>query len=696
MTTNLFEQEEFYRTAFFSFVNTAVDAMILIDSNSTIQLFNPAAGKMFGYSQEEILGVKITVLMPDAYREAHNQYVQNYKETGKKKAIGTSREVLGQRKDNSVFPLELSMSEMEMAGEKYFTGVIHDISHLKQTETEVIEKNKLLDTIFKIQRKFIATTKSNEVFNELLTEILNVTGSEYGFIGEIKHAEDGQPYLKTRAVTNISWDEASRKLYEENEDEGLEFRNLDSLLGYTIKTGERVIDNNPSSHPKSRGLPRNHPSLNAYMGIPLFSGSKLIGMLGISNRKEGYDEAFAEKMQPMFATCSNFIQACRIERARNAAEASLHVSEERLRRSQHYANIGTWDWTIATGELHWSDWVAPLFGYPEGGLGNTYDNFLNSVHPDDRDMVVAAINACVDEDKSYDIEHRCIWPDQSVRWLAEKGDVQKDESGKAVRMLGVVQDITERKEAEINIVKAKEEAERANKAKSQFLSRMSHELRTPMNAILGFAQLLELEKDLTDTQKQRVSEIAKAGYHLLDLINEVLDLAKIEAGKLIVSTGPVGIKDVFTDCIKLIMPVAAKYKITINYHADGCENFMVTADKTRLKQVILNLLSNAIKYNKPDGSVSIEFQVNNNKSLKIKIIDTGMGISKKLHSGLFTAFNRLEAEGSSTEGVGIGLVITKNLVELMHGTINFESRLGEGSSFWIELPLVLEDGHSDF
>jgi len=696
MNPSLFDQEEFYRTAFSAFISTAVDAVILIDEDARIQLFNPAAETMFGYRAEEVRDKNVKILMPDPYHQQHDRYIQNYKETSKGKIIGIGREVMGQRKDGSIFPIDLAISEMDMGGRKYFNGVVRDITHLKKTENEIIEQNNLLDTLYKIQNKFISADKSSHVFEQLLNEILLLTESEYGFIGEIKKTGEGKPYLKTYAITNIAWDESTKKYYDEHVEQGLEFYDLDNLFGHTIKTGELLITNDPGHHEKSKGLPENHPALNSYMGVPLYSGGELTGMVGIANRPKGYDADFADNMQTLFSTCSNFINARRIEEARKAAQEALLSSEERLRRSQHYANIGTWDWTIETGHLHWSERIAPLFGYPTGELDTTYENFLNAVHPDDRDMVIRAVNDCVNEGKEYNIEHRCIWPDRSVRWLSEKGDVQRDETGKPIRMLGVVQDITDRKQAEINLLKAKEEAERANRAKSEFLSRMSHELRTPMNAILGFAQLLQLDQGLTETQNRSIKEISKAGYHLLDLINEVLDLAKIEAGRLSVSVEVVELKEVFLDCMQLINPMAAQYQVSVHYNSDNCDTRQVQADKTRLKQVIINLCSNAIKYNRQNGTVTINCEILDAGHLRIKVSDSGLGIDKKAQTNLFSAFNRLGAEATSIEGTGIGLVITKNLVELMQGKLGFESKLGHGSTFWVDLPLATPIGAEEF
>ncbi|MDH5259468.1 MAG: PAS domain-containing protein, partial [Gammaproteobacteria bacterium] len=213
-------------------------------------------------------------------------------------------------------------------------------------------------------------------------------------------------------------------------------------------------------------------------------------------------------------------------------QKALFNSESRFRRSQAFANIGTWEWNIKTGELYWSDRIASLFGYQNNIPETTYDNFLAAIHPDDRDKVTSSIQACIEHKADYDIVHRVVWQDGSVRWLQEKGDVVRDSNGTAVSMLGAVQDVTIEHKTLAALNTAREEADRANKAKSQFLSSMSHELRTPMNAILGFSQLLgmNVEENLSDSQIKQIYEIEKAGDHLLELIDEVLDLSKIEAG----------------------------------------------------------------------------------------------------------------------------------------------------------------------
>ncbi|MDD5336550.1 MAG: PAS domain S-box protein [Rhodoferax sp.] len=233
-------------------------------------------------------------------------------------------------------------------------------------------------------------------------------------------------------------------------------------------------------------------------------------------------------------------------------------------------------------------------------------------------------------------------------------------------------------------------AEKANLAKSEFLSSMSHELRSPLNAILGFAQLMESGTPLpTPTQKSSINQILQAGWYLLELINEILDLALIESGKLSLSMEPIALLEVLHECRAMIEPLAQKSDIQLIFPEVDSHDF-VSADRTRLKQVLINLLSNAIKYNRSGGSVEVSCSAITEERLHIKVTDTGEGLSPDKLAQLFQPFNRLGQEAGAEEGTGIGLVVSKRLVELMGGEIGAESSAGAGSVFWIELNLAPE------
>jgi len=269
-----------------------------------------------------------------------------------------------------------------------------------------------------------------------------------------------------------------------------------------------------------------------------------------------------------------------------------------------------------------------------------------------------------------------------------------DKHGKAFGVASLVQDITQQKNSELAVIKAKENAEIANHAKSEFLSHMSHELRTPMTAILGFSQLLQATDKIPEKYTKYAADITKAAKHLMELINEILDLSSIEAGKITYTPRDCSLNQIFSECYILLKPLAKSHKVDLLINPSGNNDFTVYIDPFRLKQALINLISNAIKYNSVNGSVTTECEVIDADTLRIKVTDTGDGLTKNEQKLLFKPFERI-GEYKGIDGAGIGLVITKHLIEIMNGAIGVDSQKGKGSVFWVDIPLSPANKTSD-
>lgn len=572
-------------------IEAAINGIAILQGDHYLYA-NKSHHEIFGYEQGELIGKPWTILyypqeIELIHREIYPQLMANGAWQG---------EIKGKRKDGSMFDESVSLT---ITQDGLLICICQDISERKQYEQEkltlinTIQKNNaLLSTMSKAESQFITSENPLIIFEQLLSDLLDLTDSEYGFIGEVLFREDGSavmeenflkikgvPYLKSHSISNIAWNEETQKYYQENYQKGMEFSNMNTLFGAVIMTGKPVIANNLSTDPRRGGTPEGHPPLNAFLGLPFFSGDRLVGIIGIANAPDGYDTSVVEYLQPFLLTCRIIVEGYRLDRQKKKAEEKLFQRNQELIR--------------------------------------------------------------------------------------------------------------------------------ANRLKDEFLANMSHELRTPLNAILGMTEGLweQVFGDINDRQRKALKTIERSGTHLLELINDILDLAKIEAEQLKLQLSSVSLENLCQSSLTFVKQQALKKRIQIDTQIPPNLPYLII-DERRIRQVLINLFNNAVKFTPEGGNITIKIdsvlppekpefvtqifatpENSNQNYIYISVIDTGIGIAENHINQLFQPFIQIDsALNRQYSGTGLGLALVKRIVELHGGYVILSSKLGTGSCFTVALP----------
>jgi PAS domain S-box-containing protein len=541
----------------------------------------------------------------------------------------------------------------------------------------------LLQVITEAQQKVMLGQSPRPGFDRLLDGLLELTGSEYGFVGEVLTGDDGALFLRTHSISNIAWNEQTRAFYETYEESGLEFTNLDTLFGHVISSGQPLIANDPGSHPKSSGLPPGHPPLHAFLGLPLHVGDELVGMAGLSNREGGYDKRLLEALGPVVSAAGYMIVVARERTNRIAAEVEASRGEL-LRDSVVETAL---DCVIAMDHegriIEFNPAAEETFGWSRKEvMGQALAEII--VPPALREAHSDGMAKYMKTGEGPVIGQRIEVP--SIRRDGTEFPVELAvtvaELDEHPVFTAYIRDITERRQAEEELKRVGEAAEAASKAKTIFVATVSHEIRTPINAIMGALGLLEAA-DLEASDQRYLRAAHRSAETLLGLVNDVLDLSRIDADKLPLEIGPTSPTEICDGVMQLLADRAESRGIQIGSVIHGGVPGAVNIDSGKLRQVLINLVGNSIKFTR-DGGVRVDLQVEDDRLL-FSVTDTGVGISDEDLSNLFTEFAQF-GDARERGGAGLGLAISKRLVEMMDGSIDASSTLGEGSCFRFAVP----------
>jgi PAS domain S-box-containing protein len=504
--------------------------------------------------------------------------------------------------------------------------------------------------------------------------------------------------LKMGALQNAIFNSANFSSIATDEKGVIQIFNVgaERMLGYTA--AEVLNKTTPADISDPHELVARAKALSLELGTPITPGFEALVFKAARGIEDIYELTYIRKDGSRFPA---IVSVTALREAQEAIIGYLLIGtdntarkqiEEQLRWTEESFRLmveSVTDYAIVMLDpegrvVSWNSGAQRIKGYSaEEIVGQHFSRFYPSEEiargAPQRDLDLARANGRF-EDEGWRARK-----DGSTFWANVVVTAIRDQDGNLRGFAKLTQDLTQRRKVEAELTNAKSAAEKANLAKSDFLSSMSHELRSPLNAILGFAQLMETASPPpTDSQKESIVQILQAGWHLLKLINEILDLTVIESGKVSLSKESVSLAEVMAECRAMMEPQAQQRRIGVTYPRFDTPLY-VRADRTRLKQIVINLISNAIKYNKEQGTVVVDCTITSPGRIRISVKDTGAGLSPEKLAQLFQPFNRLGQEAGNVAGTGIGLVVTKRLAELMEGVIGVESTVGAGSMFWCEL-----------
>lgn len=573
----------------------------------------------------------------------------------------------------------LSSHRIPFMGEEALVVVLFDISDRKKAEEKAHKLNELLKAFNEIQTSFFLQEDFISPLKTLQDKMLNLTESKFGFIGEVLYDEHHQPYLKSHTLTNIAWSEETQQFYNQNYRTGLEFRNLNTLFGESLRTGKTVIANKAYADPRAGGTPHGHPRLDRYLGIPVYKGEEFVGLMGLANKSQDYSMSDVEFLEPLVSSYANLIQAIRILRGKEESDNLRKPADEMYRLISEN--------TVDIIALHDKEMVIQYVSPSvEKILGYTPAELIGK-SPE----VMFKVPGC-----KYRIgnQPKVILPhkhksDGTIIFLEVLLKPLKDEEGNVFSIIATSRDVTEREQGIEKMRKAILKEKELNRLKSKFISMTSHEFRTPLSTILSSTDLLLImsEKENVQISKEQLethlNRILNQIRRLNNVINDVLILEKGEQEKVKYVSQPLYIIGFISSLISEFND-QKNLPNKIMLHLPDKEK-LIYSDPVWLTHIFKNIIENAFKYSLPENQAPELTLMYKPKTFEISVKDYGVGIPKEDQKYIFDSFFRSK-NVSYIKGTGLGLSIVSEFVKKLGGKINFKSELGEGSEFTVTLP----------
>ena len=624
---------------------TAADGVVGCDLKGMIDAFDTGAERLFGFRAEDVLGANVTLLMPEPYAGQHDRYLADSVAQGLPMAGERRRKLMGRRRDGSTFPVLLLVRERKPPEAPGFLAVVfHDGDHEMNRPSLEQTSARLHDALGALEEGFLLCDARDRILlaNARMRSLF--------------------PEVADLIVPGRTFEELVRACAE---------RGFYHLHGHGHGFG----------YGHAARTPQYERDLGRWVSERLLRRHRRPCRFEI-DLKDGRRIEVRELDAAEGASLTVYSDITE----RHRREQKLREREAELSTAQRIARLGGWRYDHRSGEISWSDEMYRLFGAEPGAFPLTPAAIFAHIHPEDRDRVRRLLTARGRRAAVAEGEFRISRTSGEERVLWVESQRECDEDGVEVARFGVCQDITARKLDQLALIQAKEVAEQASRSKSQFLANMSHELRTPLNAIIGFSEMMSVEV-LGPMGNARYREYAEAilssGCHLLDLINEVLDLAKIEAGRYELTEEWITVREAFEDAIRLVGPRAAE-KGAVIAGTPGIAPEL-HADRRALRQMLLNLLSNAIKFTPAGGRISLSAPWGA-EGLRLEVADTGCGIPADRIGDLAQPFVQVDtAMNRRHAGTGIGLYLTRSLIELHGGRLAIDSRQGENSGTTVTL-----------